>query len=477
MRLVKSSAMPAAKHGKPQHQQQQGHDVAARVAPDHGQRADGHARHDAEAADARHRPGVKLLRPGQIAVVRGMTRRTPGRARPRASAISEARKRASRTSMGRDSRSVRPRCVPRRTRESGQTRIAADHGTRATCTRRRRVGRLPSRPCVAPDRRRSFVQRPTPSQCRLAAAGRWHSRCAGAAGRSTADAACTPMPHRPATQHGTQDRPARTTALRQAAVRLACARPLARRCDEPLRAGRVRALRATGSPIRERRLDPPLRRVRRRSTLIGCRRRRRTFVQPMPTGVADPPLRRRADDTSRRPRRSDFSPLVPPDYLVQPGDEVLLTLWGSVDADLRLVVDRAGRITVPRVGPIAGVRRALCRPDRRHQPARRRRCSRTSSSASRWASCAACGSTSPASWPGPAAYTVSSLSTRGQRADARRRAVGGRQLPQHPVAPRPRGGDHARPLRPAAQGRPLGRPRDAGRRRDPRRSGRAAGGA
>lgn len=49
----------------------------------------------------------------------------------------------------------------------------------------------------------------------------------------------------------------------------------------------------------------------------------------------------------------DYNPQVPPDYLVQAGDEVLLTLWGSVDADLRLVVDRSGRISVPRVGSIA----------------------------------------------------------------------------------------------------------------------------
>lgn len=51
---------------------------------------------------------------------------------------------------------------------------------------------------------------------------------------------------------------------------------------------------------------------------------------------------------------------VPPDYVIAPGDEVLLLLWGSVDADLRLVVDRAGRISVPRVGAIqvAGVRHA-----------------------------------------------------------------------------------------------------------------------
>ncbi|MDY0744253.1 SLBB domain-containing protein [Paucibacter sp. R3-3] len=46
------------------------------------------------------------------------------------------------------------------------------------------------------------------------------------------------------------------------------------------------------------------------------------------------------------------------DYVLGIGDEVQITLWGSVDADLRLVVDRLGRINVPRVGPImvAGVR-------------------------------------------------------------------------------------------------------------------------
>lgn len=51
---------------------------------------------------------------------------------------------------------------------------------------------------------------------------------------------------------------------------------------------------------------------------------------------------------------------VPPDYVVGLGDEIQLTLWGSVDADLRLTVDRAGRVVIPRVGPVvvAGVRHA-----------------------------------------------------------------------------------------------------------------------
>ena len=60
------------------------------------------------------------------------------------------------------------------------------------------------------------------------------------------------------------------------------------------------------------------------------------------------------DDTA------DPLPLVPADYLVKPGDEIQLTIWGSVDADLRLLVDRSGRISIPRVGPVlvAGVRYA-----------------------------------------------------------------------------------------------------------------------
>jgi protein involved in polysaccharide export with SLBB domain len=55
---------------------------------------------------------------------------------------------------------------------------------------------------------------------------------------------------------------------------------------------------------------------------------------------------------------SDFNPVVPPDYIVQSGDEIQVTLWGSVDADIQAVVDRGGRIALPRVGPVqvAGTR-------------------------------------------------------------------------------------------------------------------------
>lgn len=64
----------------------------------------------------------------------------------------------------------------------------------------------------------------------------------------------------------------------------------------------------------------------------------------------------RADDTSA----AEDNPLVPPDYLIKPGDEVVITLWGSVDAEVRAMVDRSGRIAIPRVGPIfvSGVRYA-----------------------------------------------------------------------------------------------------------------------
>ena len=56
----------------------------------------------------------------------------------------------------------------------------------------------------------------------------------------------------------------------------------------------------------------------------------------------------------------DFSPVVPPDYVIAPGDEIVLAVWGSVEAELRLIVDRSGRITVPRVGSmmVSGIRYA-----------------------------------------------------------------------------------------------------------------------
>jgi protein involved in polysaccharide export with SLBB domain len=57
-------------------------------------------------------------------------------------------------------------------------------------------------------------------------------------------------------------------------------------------------------------------------------------------------------DAYRESITQDPLPAVPADYIVRPGDEIQLTIWGTVDADLRLTVDRGGNIAVPRVGSI-----------------------------------------------------------------------------------------------------------------------------
>lgn len=56
----------------------------------------------------------------------------------------------------------------------------------------------------------------------------------------------------------------------------------------------------------------------------------------------------------------DSLPQVPADHVLLPGDELQVALWGSVEANLQLVVDRAGRLTLPRIGSVsvAGVRYA-----------------------------------------------------------------------------------------------------------------------
>jgi protein involved in polysaccharide export with SLBB domain len=59
---------------------------------------------------------------------------------------------------------------------------------------------------------------------------------------------------------------------------------------------------------------------------------------------------------------STFAPVdripVTPDYLIGPGDELVLRAWGQIDVNYRAVVDRTGAIYLPKVGPIsvAGVR-------------------------------------------------------------------------------------------------------------------------
>jgi polysaccharide export outer membrane protein len=59
---------------------------------------------------------------------------------------------------------------------------------------------------------------------------------------------------------------------------------------------------------------------------------------------------------------STFAPLdrvpVTPDYLIGPGDELLVRAWGQIDINYRAVVDRTGTIYIPKIGAIsvAGVR-------------------------------------------------------------------------------------------------------------------------
>ena len=57
---------------------------------------------------------------------------------------------------------------------------------------------------------------------------------------------------------------------------------------------------------------------------------------------------------SRSP--STFAPVsnipVPQDYLIGPGDEIVLNAWGQVDIDLRVIVDRNGDISLPKVGTV-----------------------------------------------------------------------------------------------------------------------------
>ncbi|MGH8739237.1 MAG: SLBB domain-containing protein, partial [Burkholderiales bacterium] len=54
---------------------------------------------------------------------------------------------------------------------------------------------------------------------------------------------------------------------------------------------------------------------------------------------------------------STFAPVqnvpVTPDYVIGPGDELLIRAWGQIDIDYRATVDRNGMINLPRVGSIA----------------------------------------------------------------------------------------------------------------------------
>ena len=48
----------------------------------------------------------------------------------------------------------------------------------------------------------------------------------------------------------------------------------------------------------------------------------------------------------------DRSP-VPADYVIAPGDELVLTMWGQINLVRRLVVDRTGEVILPDAGPVS----------------------------------------------------------------------------------------------------------------------------
>lgn len=44
--------------------------------------------------------------------------------------------------------------------------------------------------------------------------------------------------------------------------------------------------------------------------------------------------------------------MAPDDYMLGPGDEVFIRLWGTIEQDFAAVIDRAGLIVIPKVGPV-----------------------------------------------------------------------------------------------------------------------------
>lgn len=147
---------------------------------------------------------------------------------------------------------------------------------------------------------------------------------------------------------------------------------LLQRPTEPYRPGEFetyvqRLATPPGKELRsgDRRVDDTQPRLDSRQQTPGStaqQQQQQTPVEPRPVDDV-PQIRRFGAELITRTDEfgiADVNPMVPPEYLVSAGDEIVVTLWGSVDADVRAVVDRSGRITIPRVGPVmvAGTRYA-----------------------------------------------------------------------------------------------------------------------
>ncbi len=64
-------------------------------------------------------------------------------------------------------------------------------------------------------------------------------------------------------------------------------------------------------------------------------------------------VRRFGDNLFTAPHVGDINPaLVPEDYLLGPGDNIIVSLWGRVQQEWNLTVDREGKIFIPKVGEI-----------------------------------------------------------------------------------------------------------------------------
>ena len=141
--------------------------------------------------------------------------------------------------------------------------------------------------------------------------------------------------------------------------------PLARRAG----AAQVAVPPAEAAPYQPTVIEPPVTDSRGGATERAQEAPPRQVPQTRPSefesfvsAAASTPLRRFGADLLV-PGARDFtagpSATVPPDYRLNPGDELLLGLTGSVQAaNLRLTIDSEGRIFVPRIGAITvgGVR-------------------------------------------------------------------------------------------------------------------------
>ena len=64
---------------------------------------------------------------------------------------------------------------------------------------------------------------------------------------------------------------------------------------------------------------------------------------------------------------SSFAPVgevpVGPDYVIGPGDEIKVSIWGSIDGQWTSVVDRDGTISLPKLGQLGRYRAHLQRAE------------------------------------------------------------------------------------------------------------------